>query len=170
MNFFIGLLVMMTIASTNVLAMNTEVSGKLGMTAGAFNVGVDYVNMGTDYGYGGYVFFQSSVDRRNSPIVNGVTALGGMLKLVLVEKNSIKAYVAPGFGFAIVKDASSNTLGNLSDETIIGASLKIGVQLIRTPGFSLGIEQMHFSNWLNDSVNNFAGPNEYYSVVGSWTY
>ena len=70
----------------------------------------------------------------------------------------------------LVKDGSVNGLGRRSDETVIGTSLKIGVQIIRDRNFSVGLEQMQLSNWLNDNLNSFAGPGEYYSVVGSWTY
>ena len=172
MNFFIGLMVLVSVASTTVFAQynSSEVSGKVGMAAGALNVGVDYVKTAADYGLGGYVFIQSSRDRNSSPVVNGVTALGGMIKLVLVEKSSIKAYIAPGVGIAMVKEGSTNGLGRRSVENVIGTSLKIGVQLIRSRDFSIGLEQMQLSNWLNDSLNNFAGPGQYYSVVGSWTY
>lgn len=172
MNFFISILALVTIVSSNAFAQynNTEISGKLGMSAGAVNLGADYINLQGDYGYGGYVFIQSSRDRSNFPVVNGVTALGGLLKLILVEKSSIKAYIAPGVGITMVKDGSINGLGRKSDETVIGTTLKIGVQIIRDRNFSIGIEQMHLSNWLNDSMNSFAGPGEYYSVVGSWTY
>ena len=172
MNFLISILALVTIVSTNAFAQynDTEISGKLGMSAGAVNLGADYVNLKGDYGFGGYVFIQSSRDRAGSPVVNGITALGGMLKLILVEKSSIKAYIAPGVGITMVKDGSVNGLGRRSDETVIGTTLKIGVQIIRDRNFSIGIEQMQLSNWLNDNLNSFAGPGEYYSVVGSWTY
>ena len=172
MKFFISILALVTIVSTNAFAQynDTEISGKLGMAAGALNFGADYVKTRSDYGYGGYVFVQSSRDRNSAQVVNGVTAFGGMFKLVLVDKSTIKAYIAPGVGIAMVKDGSINGLGRKSDETVIGITLKIGVQIIRDRNFSIGIEQMQLSNWLNDSLNNFAGPGEYYSIVGSWTY
>lgn len=172
MNFFISILALVTIVSTNAVAQynDTEFSGKLGMAAGAVNFGADYVKTKSDYGYGGYVFMQTSRDRGGLPVVNGVTAFGGMLKLVLVDKSSIKAYIAPGVGMAMVKDGSVNGLGRKSDETVIGTTFRIGVQLIRERNFSIGLEQMQFSNWLNDNLNSYAGPGEYYSVVGSWTY
>lgn len=172
MKFFISILTLVTIVSTNAFAQynDTEISGKLGMSAGALNFGVDYINNRSDYGYGGYLFVQSSRDRNASPVVNGVTALGGLFKLVLVDKSSIKAYIAPGVGITMVKDGSVNGFGRRSDETVIGTSMRIGVQLIRDRNFSIGIEQLHLSNWLNDNLNSFAGPGEYYSVVGSWTY
>lgn len=172
MNFLMCIFALVTMATTQAFAQynDTEISGKLGMAAGAVNFGADYVKTRSDYGYGGYVFVQSSRDRSGTPVVNGVTALGGLFKLVLVDKSSIKAYIAPGVGIAIVKDGSNNGLGRKSDETVIGTSFKIGVQLIRDRNFSIGIEQMQFSNWLNDNMNSFAGPSEYYSVVGSWTY
>lgn len=172
MNFFISILALVTIVSTTAFAQynDTEISGKLGMAAGALNFGADYVKTKSDYGYGGYVFIQSSRDRSGSPVVNGVTAFGGMFKLVLVDKSSIKAYIAPGVGLAMIKDASVNGLGRRADETVIGPTMRIGVQLIRDRNFSIGIEQLQLSNWLNDNINSFAGPGEYYSVVGSWTY
>lgn len=176
MNAIKGLLVLVTMFSVSAFAQysssyhSAEISGKFGMTSGAINLGVDYVQPKGDYGFGGYLFMQTAKDRNNFPLVSGVTAFGAMIKLVLVEKNSIKAYVAPGVGIAMVKDGSTNDLGRKSDETVIGPTFKIGVQFIQRGGFSIGLEKMQFSNWLNDSLNSFAGPAEYYSVVGSWLY
>ena len=165
-----ALVISMKVFAQPVVAGETEVSGKFGMTAGAFSLGVDYVQSKGDYGFGGYVFVQSSKERNSSPLISGVTALGIMLKMILVEKSSIKAYVAPGVGFAMIMDGSINGIGRRSDEIMFGPSVKLGVQLIRSQSFSMGLERVEFSNWINDSINNFAGPTEYYSVVSSWTF
>ena len=73
MKFFISILALVTIVSTNAFAQynDTEISGKLGMAAGALNFGADYVKTRSDYGYGGYVFVQSSRDRNSAQVVNG---------------------------------------------------------------------------------------------------
>lgn len=175
MNAIKGLMVLITMFSTTAFAQyssynSAEISGKLGMTAGAFNFGVDYVQPKGDYGFGGYLFMQMAKDQNTTTLVSGVTALGAMVKLVLVEKSSIKAYVAPGVGIAMIKDGSVNAFGRKSDETVIGTTFKMGVQFVKSQGFSIGLERMQFSNWLNDSLNNFSGPSEYYSVIGTWLY
>ena len=187
MNIVNVVLVLVTLFSINVFAQpkktvsaetpvyslshnETEISGKFGMVSGAINLGVDYVKTKGDYGFGGYFFMQSSKEQSGTMLVNGVTAFGAMVKLVLVEKNTIQAYIAPGVGIAMIKDGSINGVGRKSDETVIGPTFKIGVQFIKTKGFSIGLERMQFANWLNDSLNSFAGPTEYYSVIGSWIY
>lgn len=169
MHAFKTILFLITLSSINAFA-QVEFSGKLGMTANAFNLGVDYVKSQGDYGMGGFLFMQSAREQNGTLLVNGLTSFGGIIKLVVIEKSTIKAYVAPGVGITMVKDGSINGLGRKSDETVIGSIFKIGVQFVQQKGFSIGMERMQLSNWLNDSINNFAGPAEYYSVVGTWVY
>ncbi len=149
---------------------NSEASGNFGLVGGAINIGASYLISKGDYGLGGYFFMQTSKEKNNLPIVSQVTALGAMIKLVLVDKNSIKAYVAPGVGFAMIKEGSISASGSKSDENIISPTFKMGVQFKTTPTFSIGLERMQFANWLNDGLNNYAGPAEYYSVIGSFVF
>ncbi len=147
-----------------------QLSASLGLVAGAINLGVTYVKPAPDYGLGGYFFYQTSKDKNNLPLVNQVTALGALVNVNAIDNRSVRAYLAPGFGLALVKDGSIN-LNTLkkSDETLVGPSFKIGVQLKTSGNFMIGLERMQFVNWLNDSVNSYV-TGEYYSAVGTFEF
>ena len=147
-----------------------EITGHLGMNGGAFNLGVTYVKPGTDFGLGGYFFYQTSKDKNSIPVVNQVTAIGGLVQVNLLDARVVRAYVSPGFGLAMVKDASINAAFKKSDENIIGPSFKIGVQFKTTPNFMIGLERMQFSNWFNDNVNLFGPGGEYYTAAGTFEF
>lgn len=152
-----------------------EVTVGLGMTGGGFNFGATYVRPNPDYGFGGYFFTQSSKDKNNTATVSQITAFGALIKLNVVDTNSIRFYVAPGLGFTMVKDGSLTTnavTGEVkkSDENIIGPTFKMGVQLKTTNGFLIGLERMQYSNWFNDSLTGYAGPAEYYQVAGTFEF
>lgn len=145
-----------------------EFTGKFGMASGAIHIGGDYIKPQGDYGFGGYLFMQTPRELSAVTTVSKVTAFGALIKLNVVEKNTIKAYVAPGFGVAIIEGGSINGAGRKSDENIISPNFRIGVQLINNQNFSIGLERLQFANWLNDNVNNYSAPAEYYSVAASW--
>jgi hypothetical protein len=148
---------------------DNEVTANLGFDMGAVNIGATYVKPNGDFGFGGYFMYQSSKDKDNATVVTGVTALGALIKVTLVDNHRVRAYVAPGFGIAMLKDGSIDRNGKKSDETLISPTFKMGVQLKVSPTCSVGLERMDFTNWLNDSVNNFTGP-EYYSVAASFEF
>ena len=163
-------LIILSFSVENAFAMTSsaEVTGKMGMSMGSFNLGVDYLKPHGDFDLGGYFFLQSPRESNNNTVVNKVLAFGGMIKLNIVEKSTIKSYIAPGFGLAIIEGGSINSLGRKSDENIISPNFRIGVQYINSKNVSIGLERLQFANMLNDSLNNFSGPSEYYSVVISW--
>jgi hypothetical protein len=149
---------------------SNEIMGHLGMVAGAFNLGVTYVKPKGDYGFGGYLFMQSSKDKNNKTVVSSVTAFGALLKVNLVENHNIRAFVAPGFGMAMIKEGSISSTGSKSDENIISPIFKMGVQYKFSSTTAVGLERMQFANWLNDNLNNYAGPADYYTVVASFEF
>ena len=145
-----------------------QITGSLGLTAGAINLGVTYIKPMADFGFGGYFFFQTSKDKNNVPVVNQVMALGGLINVNVVDNRSVRAYVAPGFGIAMLKDSYNLTSGKKSDETLIGPSFKIGAQLKTSGNFMIGLERQQFTNWLNDNVGGSTA--EYYSAVGTFEF
>lgn len=152
-----------------------EITGNFGLVGGAINIGGTYVKQMSDFGFGGYFFFQSSKDKNSQPVVSGVTALGALVKVNVYENSSIRAYMAPGFGIAMIKDASSTTNQatletKKSDENLISPTFKMGVQYKTQGNLIIGLERMQFANWLNDSLNSYAGPAEYYSVAASFGF
>lgn len=148
-----------------------EVIGNFGFVAGAITIGATYVRPNPDFGFGGYFLMQSAKEKNNVSVVTQVTAFGALIKVNLVDNNKIRAYMAPGFGIAMLKDASRNTTtGSKTDENLISPTFKIGVQYKFNPKVSVGLERMDFANWLNDSLNNFAGPTEYYTVAAAFDF
>jgi opacity protein-like surface antigen len=160
-----------TYNSSYSVSAENEVTGLFGMVAGSPNFGVTYIRSKTDFGFGGYFFMQSSKDKNNVPVVSQVMAFGGLMKVTLMENRMVKAYIAPGFGIAMVKDGSTSAAtGKKSDETIISPIYKLGVQFKASPNFIVGLERFQLSNWLNDSLNSYAGPSEYYSITGTFEF
>lgn len=149
---------------------SNEITGNFGLVAGAITLGVTYVKPKGDFGFGGYLFMQSSKEKNNTPVVSSVTAFGALLKVNLVDSRSIRAFVAPGFGIAMIKEGSISGTGSKSDENIISPTFKMGVQYKFNSTTAVGLERMQFANWLNDSLNNYAGPAEYYTVAASYEF
>ncbi len=149
---------------------NNELTALLGFQAGAPNIGVDYARMNNGVGFGGYFFMQTSKEKGGATLVSQVMAFGGLFKLNLIDTVHAKAYVAPGFGLSIVKDGAISATGSKSDETVIGPMWKMGVSLKLANSFHLGLETTAFGNFFNDSLNNYAGPSQYYSVAGTFTF
>ena len=159
-----------TISSTPSYASSSpqgEITANLGMASGAFNIGATYVKSMGDFGFGGYLFHQSGKDKNGAPVVVAVTAIGALIKVTVYENSSVRAYMAPGAGLAMLKDASIDATGKKSDETIIGPSLKLGVQYKTAGNLVIGLERMEISNWFNDSVN---APGPVYSVAASFAF
>ncbi len=154
---------------------SSEITGNFGFVAGAITIGGTYVKQFSDFGFGGYAFIQSSKDKNSQTVVSGVTAFGALVKVNVYENNSFRAYLAPGFGFAMIKDASLTTNAvtgetKKSDENLISPTFKMGVQYKTQGNLVIGLERMQFANWLNDSLNNYAGPAEYYTVAASFGF
>ncbi len=145
-----------------------QITAGLGLVAGAINLGVTYVKPMADFGFGGYFLHQTSKDKNNVPLVNQITALGGLINVNVIDNRSVRAYLAPGFGIAMLKDGYNLATGKKSDETLIGASFKIGVQMKTSSNFMIGLERMQISNWLNDNIGSYT--DEYYSAVGTFEF
>ena len=150
---------------------SNEVVALLGLTAGALNVGVDYIKLDSGIDWGGYFFMQSSKDKSSTAIVSQVTALGALLRLTLLDNNKFKVSMSPGFGIAMIKDGSISVIdGKKSDETTFGPSLKMNFSYKVNPKFNLGLEMTEFFNMLNDNVNAYVGPKQYFSFAGNFLF
>lgn len=147
-----------------------EVTALLGFTASALNIGVDYAHMNNGGGFGGYFFMQTEKKVNNVAFVGQTMSFGALYKMVLVDTNRFTGYFSPGFGLTMAKEAGAATAGspNGTDETLFGASFKMGAQFKVTPAFSLGIERSAYTNWFNDKVSVAAI--EYYSVAGTFSF
>lgn len=143
-----------------------ELTVQLGFSAGAVHAGLDYNKMSLGSGLGGYFFYQAEKKSNNVIMTNQVMSFGGTYKVVVVENKMSSAYISPGFGLHMAKEASlpNATTGKQSDETLIGPVMKIGVLYKAKPNFSIGIERMAITNWFNDSV--YLSEASYYSVTG----
>lgn len=153
----------------------SEVTANFGFVAGAITIGGTYVKQMSDFGFGGYLFVQSSKDKNNETVVSGVTALGALVKVNVYENNAVRAYLAPGFGIAMIKDGSTTqnaVTGDVkkSDENLISPTFKMGVQYKTQGNLIIGLERMQFANWLNDSLNNYKGSAEHYTVAASFGF
>ncbi len=151
-------------------AYQSEVTGLFGMVAGAINFGVTYIRPSNDFGFGGYLFYQTAKEKNKTPVVSQMTAFGALIKVNVYENRSLRAYLAPGFGMAMIKEGSVSATGSKSDENVISPTFKMGIQYKTAGNFIIGLERMQFSNWLNDSLNNYAGPAEYYTVAASFEF
>ena len=109
-------------------------------------------------------------DKNNTTVVNQIMAFGGLLKVNIVNNNKIRAFMAPGFGMAMLKDASVNAAGKKSDENLISPTFKMGVQYKFNSNILVGIERMLVTNWLNDSINTLGYPTEYTSVAATYEF
>lgn len=135
---------------------NNELNINLGFTAGAANLGALYeMNVNESLSWGGYFFTQSEKDNT----VEQVTALGALMKVHLVQKNDVNAYIAPGFGIAMMSDVGP---ANDDDKTVFGPSMRIGAQYHLNSTTKLGIERILFTNWFDDEAPSSV---EYTSAV-----
>ena len=154
------------------LSSQHQISTQLGLFAGALNLGVSYIQPKTElYGFGGYFFMQTSKEKNYSTIVSQVVSFGGLVNINLMDNTNFRIYLSPGFGLSILKESSINS-GTKNDETVVGPVIKMGVQYKISPTFFVGLDKTDFTNWLNDNVNNFQGPNgfDYFSVVGTFLF
>lgn len=127
-----------------------DVTPKLGFVAGAANLGVNYNLMNDGAGWGGYFFMQT--EKKDAGIKQAM-AFGGSYKMNLIDTAHVTAYMSPGFGIAMLKDASTNqTTGATSDETVFGPAYSIGAQMKLPAGMAIGLERSAFTNWFNDKV------------------
>lgn len=147
-----------------------EITGTVGMVAGALNFGATYTKLTSDLGLGGYLFYQAGKDKNGGPVVNQMTAFGILSKITIFDSMRFRAYLAPGFGMAMVKDVSISATGTKSDENIIGPTFKIGAQFKTSGNLKVGVERMLFSNWTNDSLNLYNGPAEFTSASFSFDF
>ncbi len=149
----------------------SELAVQLGFTAGGAHLGLDYNKMSSGSGIGGYFFYQTEKKSNNVIVVNQVMSFGGTYKVVVAENKMSSAYISPGFGVHMAKEASlpNATTGKQSDETLIGPVMKIGALYKAKPNFSIGIERTALSNWFNDSVL-FSSDVSYYSVAAVFNF
>ena len=127
-----------------------ELNLNLGFTAGAANLGAAYeMNKNEFLSWGGYFFMQSEKDDAG---VYQTMALGALMKVHLIQKNDVNAYIAPGFGLTIINDFVDATTGKKDDKTVFGPSMRIGAQYHLNSTTKLGIERILFTNWFDDEA------------------
>lgn len=149
---------------------HTEVTGHLGMLAGAIHIGADYNKITSGSGIGGYFFYQTEKKSNGVAVANQVMSFGGTYKVVVADDRQYSAYIAPGFGIHMAKEAGipNATTGKQSDETLIGPVLKIGALYKVNPGFSIGLERKAITNWFSDSV--YMNEAAYYTVAAAFNF
>lgn len=149
---------------------HAEVIGHIGMLASAIHIGADYNKMTSGSGIGGYFFYQTEKKSNNVAVANQVMSFGGTYKVVVADDRQYSAYVAPGFGIHMAKEAGipNATTGKQSDETLIGPILKIGALYKVNPGFSIGLERKSITNWFSDSV--YFNEAAYYTVAAAFNF
>lgn len=145
-----------------------ELTGKLGFSAQALHIGVDYNKMIDGAGIGGYFFYQTSKKSGAATITNQVMSLGASYKMNFVDNNKMIAYVSPGFGIHMIKEIGASSTGTASDETVLGPAYKIGTQLKINSTLAIGLERSALVNWLSDKVTG--GEFVYYSVAGTFWF
>lgn len=161
---------MATITQTAPQSAQTEITGHIGFLAGAVHIGADYNKMSSGSGLGGYFFYQTEKKSNNTVVANQVMSFGGTYKVVVAENKMSSAYIAPGFGIHMAKEAGvpNATTGKQSDETLIGPVLKIGALYKVNPDLSIGIERKAITNWFSDSV--YLSEAAYYSVAAVFSF
>lgn len=140
------------ILSSTALTANAQgtLRGLLGFSGGAINIGADYeIKRDSMTGFGGYVFLQTDEKKNGTVLVNQVLALGAFAPVHLLNHSKIDAYIAPGFGIAMIDDVGP---ANNDDETTFGPSLKIGVDCRVSPTVAVGVQYSKFYNWLSDDA------------------
>lgn len=145
-----------------------EITGKLGFSAQAFHIGVDYNKMLDGTGIGGYFFYQANKKSGAQTSAYQVMSLGATYKVNFIDNNHIIGYMSPGFGIHMVKEIGFSATGTPSDETVLGPVYKIGTQIKVKPTFAIGLERTALVNWLNDKVPG--GEFVYFSVAGTFWF
>lgn len=145
-----------------------EITGKLGFSAQAIHIGVDYNKLLDGAGFGGYFFYQTSKKSGTTTVAHQVMSLGATYKVNFLDTNKLIAYASPGFGIHMIKEIGISTTGSASDETVLGPVYKIGTQLRVKPTFAIGLERTALVNWLSDKVTS--GELVYYSVAGTFWF
>lgn len=147
---------------------DAEIAGNLGFTMGAPNLGVHYTALSnSNYGWGGYFFYQGKKEKNSVAVVNDIMSFGGFAKIYLTDRSAaFNAYLAPGVGMTIVKDVLTDPATNKkSDKTIFGPMMKLAAQVRMTPDFAIGIERTAIANWFDDEA---AASIELWSLVGTF--
>ncbi len=125
-----------------------EMNFNLGFASGAVALGASYEHNYENYGLGGYVYIQTKKDKAS---VYQTTTFGGDFKVHLVPHTRFDAYIAPGFGIAMLSDYPVS--GKTDDKTIIGPSMKIGAQYRLNNRMKIGVERLLITNWFEDAVS-----------------
>lgn len=136
----------------------------LGFTSGAIHLGADFeVRQSSLMGMGGYFFFQTDEYDPGSVTVYEVLALGAFAPVHLLNDSKVDAYIAPGFGIAMV----DNPAPNGDDETTFGPTVKIGVDLKMSPTMKFGLQHFIVTNWLSDDA---AGEISFTSAAATFAF
>jgi len=146
----------MTAGTISAQAQDKSVRALLGFTSGAVHFGADFeAKQSSLHGLGGYFFFQTEEDEAGKVAVSQVIALGANLPVHLLNHSTLDAYIAPGFGIAMVEFGDD-------DETTFGPSLKIGLDYKVGATTKVGAQYSKFYNWMSDEA---AGSVEYASAA-----
>jgi hypothetical protein len=117
----------------------------IGFTRGGMGLGLDYEYGKTrTFGIGGYLRIYPD---DTNPHADGITTIGAFIRPHFNRQNW-DFYLSPGFGLISYKPVTPG----LSDETLLGPSLGLGLLYEFTPQVAFGIEQMTLSSWLGKDL------------------
>lgn len=125
-------------------ALADSVTGMLGFTKGAVNLGAQYEHeMSQGLGLGGMIHMATDDEDASVPEIMSFVGHAKIHFNPLSDK--VGFYVAPGVGIHMYDNA-----GN--DETYIGPTLQYGVVFHMSQQVSLGVENYRIFNWLSDEA------------------
>jgi hypothetical protein len=141
---------MLTGFAPSAFAADNMIRPMLGFNASAVNFGVDYEkHVNHDMSWGGYFFYGS--EHKDNVASNQMVAFGANLPISLLDNGQLDIYLAPGFGFAMVKG-----LNGADDATTLGPSAKLGAEWKFSPTLRGGVQYMEIYNWFTDKAASSA--------------
>jgi hypothetical protein len=136
---------MMVLGFSQAHAKDNYIRGILGMSQGALNLGADYEKRASgDVGMGGYFFYTGE---KKDAAKNQFITIGGNIPVHFVNNKSLDLYLAPGFGIAMIDGLGAGD----DDETVLGTSLKAGIEFEVSPTMLAGLQWFYITNWFEDS-------------------
>lgn len=145
----LALTALTSLHSANALAGEKSVTGLLGFSQSALNIGANFENkIEQNLGVGGY-FIHSSEKKENAG-KQQVMSFGATATGHFIDNSTLNAYLAPGFGVMMVKGLSGSISGD--DQTTFGPIWKIGFLFKATANIRAGIERTELVNWFSDKA------------------
>lgn len=164
-HILLGLLILLTTSLSYGRGPNS-VYGMLGFRSGAASFGAQFEHrLKASHGVAGYVLLASKDDKLGLP---GVTSFGGVVP-VHFGVNRWDLYVAPGFGYHMIKFATATP--QPSDQNALGPLMKLGVFYRFTRQIAFGFELMQAYNWLNsDTSVGSSGSLSFMNLSAKYTF